>query len=133
MPQMIGVRPPGDRGNAHAGVAQSQPQVVIFASPAAEVFVVAVDPLVIGAGDAEISAEELGPGWAAEERVNRCAGMPPAHLEFLERRDLLQVAPAANVVFGDLLGDGLVKVNRITSEAEAAWAAREMYADMVGR
>src|SRR3954467_7086110 len=113
---MVGVGPPGDRGNADAGIAQSEAQVVILTAPAAEVFVVAVNAFIVGAGDSEVSAEELGPGWTTKKRVQAWADVPPAHFGFFERRDALQIAATANVLFGDLLGDRLVEMNGIAGQ-----------------
>src|SRR5436190_23712055 len=61
MPQVIRMGPPGNGGNLDAGGTQSCPQVVVLAAPAMKVLVIAVDSLVIGAGDAEVAAEQLGP------------------------------------------------------------------------
>ena len=54
VPEVIGAGPPEDRLDPHGGLSQPQPQVVVFAAPADKVLVVAVHPLVIGPGDADV-------------------------------------------------------------------------------
>src|SRR5689334_21958073 len=59
MPEVIRVRPPGDGRYFDAVGAEAHAQIVVFAAPAAKIFVVAVDAFIVGAGDAQVAAEEL--------------------------------------------------------------------------
>src|SRR6478672_7839221 len=59
--------------------------------------------------------------------------MAPAHLEFLQCRNVLEIGAAAGFVLGDLLGEWLIDVNRVPGKAKAVLAVIEMLADVVGR
>src|SRR5262249_38648102 len=106
MPEVIGVRPPGDRRYADPGGPQSQPQIVIFAAPAAKVFVVAVDALVIGASDTEVAPKQLWPRGIAQRRIEHGSQMAPAHLQSHGARDAALEAASTHVFFRHLFRGG---------------------------
>src|SRR5262245_12387731 len=98
---MISVRPTEDRNDVQSGGSQPQPQVVIFATPAAEILVVTVDPLVIAAGDADVIAEQLGPGPVADPAIDLALGVELEEPPSLDPGVPLGKIAAAYVVLRD--------------------------------
>src|SRR6185436_18465205 len=95
VPEVIGVGPAQNRSDSYARAPQAAAQIVVFRAPADEVFVVAVDALIIGAPDAYVVAGKIGlAGPPMEAMPGRAAHELLESLDFLRRCPLCELAAA---------------------------------------
>jgi len=131
MPEVIGMRPPGDRCHPRARGAQPGAEVIVLAAPALKVLVVTVDALVIGARDSKVAAEQLGSFAITDQGIERAACMPIPHSQSLPGGYVLLEFALASIFGSDFFRDALVEIDWVSGHRVAGSSAVEMNADVI--